>query len=59
MTVGRRLAEDRPAKIEGLDDRSRPEVEMAIDQALDPLVGNAPVPNVSIDTESGLAIPMA
>src|SRR5439155_17297787 len=38
VAVGGRLAIDGPEELEGVDDRGRPQVEMPLDDRLDPLV---------------------
>src|SRR3990172_6957016 len=42
VAVGGRLLVDRPAQVERRDDRARAEVEVLVDEAEDPLVGDAP-----------------
>ena len=44
VAVGRGLLVDRPAQVEGRDDRRRPQVEMALDELQDPLVWQAARP---------------
>ena len=59
MAVGSRLAEDRPTQVERVDDRGRPKVEI---RSISPRIRSSdtlPVLNVSMEIESGRAMPIA